>query len=269
MRVVGFVGSSGTGKSFRAMDVAKKNSITHIIDDGLLISENRIIAGVSAKREATKLASVKRALFLDDEHRAIVRSAIADEKPEGILVIGTSDKMVAMICDSLGLPALEKTIRIEDVSNEKDIARAQEIRKTEGKHVIPVPTFEIKEDFSGYWMQAIRKLKKNSASDRVMEEKSVVRPTFSYLGDYNISNRVITDIAKFETENVSCIYKVLQCQLKSEPQGIEIAIDVCVSYGGNIKKCAHEAMTRVKKAIETYTSINVISVDILVKDLKR
>ena len=48
MRIVGFVGASGTGKSHRAQEAAKLCGADAIIDDGLLISDRRVIAGVSA-----------------------------------------------------------------------------------------------------------------------------------------------------------------------------------------------------------------------------
>ena len=44
-RVLAFVGPSGTGKSYRAQMVANENNINYIIDDGLLIKGNEVIAG--------------------------------------------------------------------------------------------------------------------------------------------------------------------------------------------------------------------------------
>ena len=49
VRVFALVGESGTGKSFRAKLVAQKYGIDMIIDDGLLINGDAIIAGKSAK----------------------------------------------------------------------------------------------------------------------------------------------------------------------------------------------------------------------------
>ena len=43
-------GPSGTGKSYRAQMVANEYNINYIIDDGILIKENDIIAGSSAKK---------------------------------------------------------------------------------------------------------------------------------------------------------------------------------------------------------------------------
>jgi len=44
MKVYGFVGPSGTGKSYRAQMVASEKEISFIIDDGLLIKDNQVIA---------------------------------------------------------------------------------------------------------------------------------------------------------------------------------------------------------------------------------
>ena len=63
MRVVAFVGPSGTGKSHRAQMVAREKNIDYIIDDAILIHDNKVIAGTSAKKAATRIESVKRALF--------------------------------------------------------------------------------------------------------------------------------------------------------------------------------------------------------------
>ena len=50
MQVYTLVGKSGSGKSFHAMELCKKKQIDGIIDDGLFIYQNTIVAGVSAKR---------------------------------------------------------------------------------------------------------------------------------------------------------------------------------------------------------------------------
>ena len=51
--VFALVGESGTGKSFRSKLLAEQYSIEAMIDDGLLIQDEKIIAGRSAKREKT------------------------------------------------------------------------------------------------------------------------------------------------------------------------------------------------------------------------
>ena len=48
MHITGFIGASGTGKSYHALVVAHDRNIDCIIDDGLLIYQTRIVAGQSA-----------------------------------------------------------------------------------------------------------------------------------------------------------------------------------------------------------------------------
>ena len=103
MRVVGFIGPSGTGKSHRALWVARENNIQYLIDDGLLIHDNRIVAGQSAKRAPTKIGSVKAALFQDKVQAETMRKAISRRQPEGIMILGTSEGMVEKIAAVLKL----------------------------------------------------------------------------------------------------------------------------------------------------------------------
>ena len=63
IKVYAFVGPSGTGKSYRAQMVSGAYGINFIIDDGLLVKENGIVAGTSAKKAPTKVETVRRALF--------------------------------------------------------------------------------------------------------------------------------------------------------------------------------------------------------------
>ena len=104
MKVYAFVGPSGTGKSYRAQWIARENGLECIIDDGLLIRENKILAGKSAKKEASRIASVKCAIFNDKSHADDVIKAISNEKPNGLLILGTSDEMVNKIVERLKLP---------------------------------------------------------------------------------------------------------------------------------------------------------------------
>ena len=112
MRVLAFVGPSGTGKSYRAQLVARENDIHYIIDDGLLINENEVLAGTSAKKAPTKIETVKHALFIEEKEQTEMRKALKKYKPDSLLILGTSDKMIKKIIESLDLPPLEKTIYI-------------------------------------------------------------------------------------------------------------------------------------------------------------
>jgi hypothetical protein len=85
--------------------VAQKYKIDLIIDDGLLIRDNRILAGHSAKKEKTFMAAVKVALFDEKAQRDEIARRLQTEKSAKILVLGTSEKMVTKIASRLQLPA--------------------------------------------------------------------------------------------------------------------------------------------------------------------
>ena len=130
IKVYAFVGPSGTGKSYRAQMVASEKNISYIIDDGLFIKDNAVIAGESAKKAATKVATVKHALFYEDKEKEVIRKAIRKYRPESILILGTSDGMVQKIAANLGLPEILETIYITDVATEEEMKTARRIRET-------------------------------------------------------------------------------------------------------------------------------------------
>ncbi len=268
MKVYGFVGPSGTGKSYQAQAVARELGADLIIDDGLLIAPNKVLAGVSAKKESTRLSSVRRALFFNEEHKNEVRQAVLEAAPEKLLILGTSDGMVARIAQNLGFGEIESTVYIESVSAPDEIERAKQIRAQQGKHAIPVPTFEIKRDFSGYLIDRVRLLRRSPKTNKkVVEEKSVVRPTFSYLGSYMIANSVLVDICVYESMKVPGVRGVYSCIVTNVEGGAKIKIELILKYGGELLPVAHRVREVMRVAVERYTSINVVRADVVVKKL--
>ena len=214
IKVYAFVGPSGTGKSYRAQMVAGEKDVHFIIDDGLLINENRVVAGESAKKASTKIETVKKALFLHDDEKKVIQKALKKYKVKKILILGTSDGMVEKIAENLGLPKVSDTTYITDVATEEEMKTARNIRVTEGKHVIPVPTFEIKKDFSGYLLDPLQIFKsKGKGKQPYISEKSIIRPTFSYMGNFTISDSVFRQIAEYQAEKMPEIYKVLRTRV--------------------------------------------------------
>ena len=267
MKVYALVGKSGTGKSHHSMWVAREHGIDHIIDDGLLIADNRIIAGKSAKREPNKVASVRCAVFSDPKHSAEVREALEERKVESLLIIGTSDKMVHRIAEELKVAPIEKIIRIEEVATEEEIRLANQMRNEQGKHVIPVPTFELKKQFSGYFIDPLMVLFKKKGQT-IMEEKTVMRPAYSYLGEYKISPKAIADICIYEAMRFSSVHKVLKVKNTVTPDGrFMLDIDVVMRFPCRVSVEAEEVSRRVKDAIEMFTGVTVCWAHVNVKDL--
>lgn len=271
MDVIALVGASGTGKSHRALVVAHEHNIDTIIDDGLLIKNCKIIAGRSAKNESSKIMAVRRAIFMEEAHAEEVRIAIANVKPHRILVLGTSINMIEKIIKILKLPAQSKVIMIEDIATAAEIALARESRLKDGKHVIPVPTIELKPHFSGYLIDPLEIFfKKPKSRRRKIGEKSIVRPIFSYYGKLLISDAVIAAIVEYVTTSDPLIPRVSQINVKNShdtEKGISITLDITVKYGTSLWDIAYQAQGRIKKMVEHMTGLMVKEVNISVKRL--
>ena len=268
IKVYSFVGPSGTGKSYRAQMVAKENNVKYIIDDGLLVSENNVVAGTSAKKAPTKVGTVKHALFYEEEEREIIIKALKKYRPESILILGTSDGMVQKIAANLGLPEISETIYITDVATEQEMKTARRIRETEGKHVIPVPTFEIKKDFSGYLLDPLQIFKsKGKGQKPYVSEKSIIRPTFSYMGKFTISDVVFRQILEYLAIQTPAIYKVLKTRVENYGEGVKIYMEVSIVYGFNVKEGINAFKEKSKKEIEKLTAMNVVELDVVAKNI--
>ena len=268
IKVFAFVGPSGTGKSYRAQMVAAENDIHFIIDDGLLIKDNEVIAGNSAKKAATKIETVKKALFIQEEESKEIQKALKKYKAESILLLGTSDGMVEKIAENLKLPKISKTIYITDVATEEEMETARRIRVTEGKHVIPVPTFEIKKDFSGYLLDPLQIFKSRGNGQKpYISEKSIIRPTFSYMGNFTISDNVFKQLAEYLANKLEEINRVLKIRVTNSDEGAIIYMEVEVVYGCNVVETLRDFKQKAIREIENWTAMNVAQMDVVAKSI--
>ena len=268
IKVYAFVGPSGTGKSYRAQMVAGEYDIKYIIDDGILVKDNDIVAGSSAKKAPTKIETVKRALFINEEQRKEMVKAFNKFKPKSVLILGTSDKMVAEIAKNLELPKIEKTVYITDVATEEEINNARRVRTTEGKHVIPVPTFEIKKDFSGFLLDPLQIFKsKGSGEKPYISEKSIIRPTFSYMGNYTISDTVFRQIIEYIASKTDSITEIIRVRVNKTENGPSIYVEAEVKYGFNLMNELKRFKEKCIREIERQTTMNVVEMKVIAKKL--
>ena len=268
IKVYAFVGPSGTGKSYRAQMVAAENDIHFIIDDGLLINDNEVIAGNSAKKASTKIETVKKALFLDEQSAKEIQKALKKHKAKSILLLGTSDGMVEKIATNLKLPKISKIIYITDVATEEEMETARRIRVTEGKHVIPVPTFEIKKDFSGYLLDPLQIFKSRGNGQKpYISEKSIIRPTFSYMGNFTISDNVFKELVEYLANKIEGISRVLKTRVTNSDEGAIIYMEVEVVYGYNVFETLKNFKQQATRDIENWTAMNVAEMDVVAKSI--
>ncbi|MCK4541015.1 MAG: AAA family ATPase [Spirochaetales bacterium] len=265
VKVFSLVGRSGTGKSFRAKLVAQKYGIELIIDDGLLIRDNKIIAGKSAKREKAFLGAIKTALFDERKHRHEVRKQLEDEQFKRLLIIGTSERMVRKISDRLRLPPPSKVINIEEIASTDEIETAIRTRRLEGKHVIPVPTIEISRKHPHIVIDSIRVfLKRNIPwpKKHKIYEKAVVRPEFGRRGRVTISEAALTQMVLHCADEYDSSVSIKRVTFRQELSGYRLGIDVHVPFGVQLSGDMHGFRDYVIDNLERYTGILIERVDI-------
>ncbi len=269
VKVYALVGESGTGKSFRAKLVAQKYGIDLIIDDGLLIRDNRILAGHSAKKEKTFLAAVKVALFDDKAHRDEVARKLQTEKFKKILILGTSIKMVNKIAARLQLSQPSKIIKIEDIATQEEIEKAIRTRKIEGKHVVPVPSIEVKRNYPNIFYDAVRVFLKRGvlppvAASTKVHEKSVVRPEYSKRGKVIISEAALSQMVIHCVDEFNPNIGIKKIVVKEDGQGYRLVITIDVPYGTQLSGNIHELQQYLIDNIERYTGILIEEVNIII-----
>jgi len=269
LEVFALVGPSGTGKSHRATIVAHQLDAQAIIDDGLLIQGNRILAGVSAKRQPTRIGAIKSALFMDEQQANIIKSVLSDLAPGRVLILGTSEAMAERIAERLGLPAPARFIRIEEVASEKEMRKAKYLRTCHSKHVIPAPTLEVKKSFPGTLVDPLQVFlrKKGVPGKKDWLEQSMVRPTFTYHGKLTIANSALTAIAGHAAASVKGVSSSGKITIKEEDCCVFIDIAPTFTFGCRLHEVASEIQHKVKEAIEDMTGLQVKEVNVNIKKL--
>ncbi|MGB9803533.1 Asp23/Gls24 family envelope stress response protein [Desulfofundulus sp.] len=269
MEVFALVGPSGTGKSFRAIATAHEFGAELIIDDGLLIKGNRILGGVSAKRQSTRIGAIKVALFMDEEHVRQARAVLEKEKPSRVLVLGTSVGMVEKIAERLGLPQVSRIISIEEIASPREIRQALTMRTRYSKHVIPAPTVEVKKRFPDMIADSLRIFtgRKGSHGKRSWLEQSVVRPTFTCYGKLTITTSALVSIISRVTEEVPGVKSAGRVNVQRDEDGVIIEVQPVLYYGFVLNRVGREIQQAVKIQVEEMTGLVVKYVNILIKEL--
>jgi uncharacterized alkaline shock family protein YloU len=268
MEVYGLSGKSGTGKSYHSPELCAKYGIEAMIDDGLLIYRNDIVAGRSAKTAPTKLGAVKAAIFTKDEDRDAILEGLASCRPDKLLILGTSDKMVLQIAQRLGLdpPAGDHLFHIEDIASRSQMRKAQKKRNKDGMHVIPAPTLQVKKQFSGYFLDPRKAFREGKPLQNT--EKTIVRPTYSYLGNFNISDKAISDIVNYLGRRTEGVAQVLFTASENTEEGLFVRTIIQVDYGINVPTLAENLQKRIFEDISAMTAFNVLGVDVEIRDFK-
>lgn len=270
MEVYALIGPSGTGKSHRAVLLAHKLEAELIIDDGLIIKGNRIIAGISAKKQPTRIGAIKTALFSETDHCKKAVEAIKQTSPVKVLILGTSRKMAEKIASRLELPEIKEFISIEQIATEKEIRKARIMRTKYSKHVIPAPTMEVRKSLPETIIDPLQVFfkRKGYKGNRSWLEQSVVRPTFTMFGKLYISQGALGAIVTYAVTGIPGVAGVKKVGLVKDEQGVEVEVEVVLDFKFNLNDLSRDVQLAVKEQVEGMTGLTVKCVNVTVAGLK-
>lgn len=265
MEVYALYGTSGTGKSSSALELAHRLNIDAIIDDGILIYQGRKVAGTSAKYEKTKIQAVKRAIFHYGSHAEEVKNSLNQLQPSRLLVLGTSRRMIERIVEALQLSSPVEYIPIESIKPPQEIEAARYIRETMGKHVIPIPRIEVEKDFLQRLISSAQQI--FSPKKEVIGETTVVHPPFSG-GRIAIHPQVIRKIVQVTCARFVEVDHVQKSVFSFDDlPRLQVTLALKLPYGTEIPKLARDIQHALHKEISFSLNIAPASIDVSVAAL--
>lgn len=266
MQIYALYGTSGTGKSTSALELAHRLDIDAIIDDGILVYQGRKVAGISAKYEKTKIQAVKRAIFYYPDHAEEVRRSLNQLHLKRLLILGTSKRMIERISDALQLPQNVQFIPIETIKPLQEIEAAKYIRETQGKHVIPIPRVEVEKDFLQRMIASAQQIL--SSKKEVIGETTVVHPSFSG-GRIQIHPQVLKKIVQLTCHRfpeVTQLHKTIY-SFEDLPR-LQISLSLRLSFGTVIPPLVQRLQNVLYEETSYCLNIAPASIDVQIVSLQ-
>lgn len=266
IEIYAFVGPAGTGKSHRATHVAKQNGIGVIIDDGLVISRGRILAGRSAKSEVNRLRAIKRAIFEYEDHRDEVVRYLSKNPPEKLMILATSDGMIDKIIKRLGLNQPVKFINISEISTPDEIEAALKERREKKQHVVPVAKAQVQQNFAGKLVSQIRGFFRGRDKDE--SRNTIVKPLFSFNGKVTIEHDALVEITNKLLELGNHVRKIRELEIEIYDDKIHVNIEVDLNLGSkSALSIARALQRRILKGLSFLTGMEIRQVNIRVNEI--
>ena len=271
IQVYALVGGSGSGKSFHSRVLIDTHNIDVLIDDGLIIRDDKILSGKTAKNETTVINAVGTAIFENVTHRHEARATLRREKFRRVLILGTSEKMIHKICNALLLPPPKRIIHIEDIASPEQIETARSHRANHGSHVVPVPAFEMQQSFPNILVSSLKVLfQRGSGLFRkdFVYQKSIVRPSYSNKGTIKLSDKALLQLVSQLTQIYEESIKVNKVKFYSKDSGYNIEVYIAVPAKGiNLNKILPRFHDYLIAKIQNFSGIIVRKLDIIIDTL--
>jgi uncharacterized alkaline shock family protein YloU len=266
MKVFALVGKSGTGKSTSILQYCFDQGIPAFIDDGLLIVNGKKEAGTSAKYENNYIRAIKRATFHHEDHRQDVIKAIKSLSLQKILIVGTSKKMVNQISEKLELGKIDQYIDVTEIRTSTEIKLALFVRKTQEKHVIPIPHVQIEPNRLKKFIQKGKKVL--SKQQTLIGENTIIQPNFTK-GTISIYENVIKDIVLNTCMNIPSVGKVsnIKYRLVHTPK-LTVQMDIISPQNQSIVQAIEDIQAGILDSLNSIVEIELESINIQVSSIQ-
>ncbi|MCM3584516.1 hypothetical protein M3182_02005 [Mesobacillus maritimus] len=266
MQVFALVGKSGTGKSTSILQYCFDKGIPAFIDDGLLIVNGRKKAGTSAKYENNYIRAIKRATFHYDDHQTEVIHAISKLNLKKLLIVGTSVKMVDQIAMKLELGKIDHYIDVTEVRSSAEIKMALFVRKTQEKHVIPIPYVQIEPNRFKKLMQRGKKV--FSKQHTYIGENTIIQPNFTK-GTISIYENVIKDLIIYTCKDLKTVGKVsnIYYHFENSPK-LTVQLDLISPLGSNLVPVVEDIQGKILSAMNKIVEIELDTIHVQVSSIR-
>jgi len=266
IEVYAFVGPAGTGKSQRASQVARQHGIDLIVDDGLVVSRGRIMAGRSAKSEGNMVRAIRRALFEYPAHREEVVGFLEGRAPCRLMLLATSEGMMRKIVAKLGLSDPVKIIGITDVATQEEIDNALRERREKRQHVVPVARTQIQRNFAGKLVSQLKDLFKSKDRD---DGRTIVKPPFSFDGHVTIGREAILEMCRRLVVIGDHVRKVHEIELETDDDSLEVNLAIDVRLGSRSALLIARLLQRkISVGLSYFTGMDVRKVNVRIHEIE-
>lgn len=266
IEVYAFVGPAGTGKSQRASQVARQHGIDLIVDDGLVVSRGRIMAGRSAKSEDNMVRAIRRALFEYPAHRAEVMGFLEGRAPCKLMLLATSEGMMRKIVAKLGLSDPVKIIGITDVATQEEIDNALRERREKRQHVVPVARTQIQRNFAGKLVSQLKDLFKSKDRD---DGRTIVKPPFSFDGHVTIGREAILEMCRRLVVIGDHVRKVHEIELETDDDSLEVNLEIDLRLGNrSALLIARLLQKKISVGLSYFTGMDVRKVNVKIHEIE-
>ena len=178
--------------------------------------------------------------------------------------------MIGKITKKLELDPPVKTVYIHQVASKAEIKKARYSRLQEGKHIVPVPTVELKPHFTGYFADLPYNLFSSQRRQEKDADRSIVRPSFSFYGKLLIADTAIEDIINLIAEKLEGVQKVSGIKVRrrsDNSKGIVISVEVVLYYGVKLFAVTRQLQAKIKEKVEYMTAMQVKNVNVSIRSL--